>query len=182
MSISKTWVANPANRDAVLSLYRSADLVPTMEIARRLGTTYHNVQAVVSRYLDPAEFTALKTLRYSASKTGSKNPMFQKTGDQHHNWKGAIDDQYGYLKIMHNGKRRFVHHLVMMDALGLDELPANMVVHHIDGDKKNNDLNNLALVTNSGHQKIHYLQAKDSVDLALKKSTLAEAVKYLTSR
>lgn len=182
MSISKKWIADEKNREAVLALYRDPEIIPTMEIAKRLNTSYHNVQAILSRYLDPAEFTALKTLRYSASKVGSKNPMFQKTGEAHHNWKGECDDGYGYLTILWNGKRRFVHSVVMMEALGVTELPKGMVVHHIDGDRKNNNINNLALVTDSGHKMIHYLQVKDSVDLVLKKSKVAEAVKYLTSR
>jgi hypothetical protein len=61
-------------------------------------------------------------------------------------------------------------------------LPETLDVHHIDSDTKNNDLNNLALVTRAGHQAIHALQLQDSLSLALKKSTLAQAWLSMTSR
>jgi len=113
---------------------------------------------------------------------GSLNPMFGKTQEKHHNWIGQVDDGYGYLTCLKDGKRQFVHRIVMAEALGLKELPPNLDVHHIDGDTKNNKLDNLALVTRAGHQKIHYLQAKDTLSVMLKKSRLREALKYLTSQ
>jgi len=70
----------------------------------------------------------------------------------------------------------------MIEALGLKALSKELTVHHIDGDPENNELDNLALVTNAGHQKIHYLQTKDSLAVASKKSTLWELLKSSTSR
>ena len=70
---------------------------------------------------------------------------------------------------------------VVAEALGLEEIPERWAVHHIDGDPKNNDLDNLALTSHSGHKAIHYMQVKDSLSLRLKKSTLAEAVRSMTS-
>ena len=67
-------------------------------------------------------------------------------------------------------------------ALGLEELPEQFVVHHIDEDPMNNSLDNLALVTRPGHNAIHFLQVKESRALQLKQSTIAEAVKSMTSR
>lgn len=48
------------------------------------------------------------------------------------------------------------------------------------GDKKNNGLDNLALVTKSGHKLIHFLQVKDSVSVQLKRSSLAEVLESMT--
>lgn len=182
MSISKKWVSDPNNRDSVLSMYRSSDLYTLEAIAEKLGTTYHNVSHVVNRYMEPAEKKALACLRYSLSKAGTKNPMKGKTGENHHNWKGLCDDGYGYLTCLYKGKRTFVHQAVLMEALGLSKWPAGFEVHHIDEDKKNNALDNLALVTPHGHRTIHFLQVKDSASLALKRSSLAESMKYLTSQ
>ena len=51
----------------------------------------------------------------------------------------------------------FLHTVVMCEHLGLTELPKGYVVHHIDGNKKNNTIDNLALMTVSGHSKLHLL-------------------------
>jgi hypothetical protein len=180
MSISKEWVGNATNQLEALSLYRSRGLLTIEAIARQLDTTTHNVQHVLKFCMPAAERRALAKLRYSASKTGSKNPMTGKTGEQHHNWQGECEDGYGYLTCLHNGKRQLVHRIVMAEALSLQELPESLDVHHIDGNTKNNDLDNLALVTKAGHKRIHFMQVKDSLSLQLKKSSIADALKYMT--
>jgi hypothetical protein len=181
MSVSKSWVQNKSNQTAVLARYRSPELPRMVDIAAELGTTFHNVQAVIKTCLPEPERKALAALRYSVSKVGEKNPMHGKTGEAHHNWIGECEDGRGYLTCLWNEKRHFVHRVVMMEALGVQALPETMDVHHIDGNPKNNALDNLALVTMLGHRAIHSLQAKDSLSLALRKSTLREALKSMTS-
>jgi len=181
MAVSKAWKSNPSNREAVVAMYRSSECLTCAKIAERLGTRSENVRAIVAECIPKAERKALASLKYSASKTGAKNPMYGKRCEEHHSWKGACEDGYGYLTIKYNGKRRFLHHVVMMKALGIQALPKWAVVHHIDGNPKNNDLENLALATKRGHQRIHYLQAKDSLAVALQKKSIAEALKYMTS-
>lgn len=180
MSVSKAWIKKEENRLAVLSMYRSRD-IPTAEvIAQSLGTTVHNVRWVLRSVMPRKEYKALARVRYSASKMGGKNPMLGKTLDAHPRWKGERPDGHGYLTIVCQGKRRFVHRVVMAQALGLPEIPKELDVHHIDGDKTNNALDNLAIVTRAGHEAIHFLQARDSKSLRLKRSAIAEALKYMT--
>jgi hypothetical protein len=180
MSISQIWVSSEQNRSRVLAMYRSKD-APTVEsIAAQLDTTMHNVAHVLKKFMPVAERKALAKVRYSISKTGVKNPMLGKTGEAHHNWKGVCEDGHGYLTCLHDGKRVFVHRLVMAQALGMETLPDTWEVHHIDFDPTNNRLDNLALVTGTGHRQIHYLQAKESTVLKSRKSTIAEALKYMT--
>ena len=52
----------------------------------------------------------------------------------------------------------FVHTVVMCEALGLTELPQGWAVHHINGDKHDNDITNLALMTQNAHSKLHAFQ------------------------
>lgn len=56
-------------------------------------------------------------------------------------------------------KGRSEHVVAMEKRLGRRLLPDEHV-HHIDGDKLNNSDNNLALVTRSGHARLHRLQDK----------------------
>lgn len=50
-----------------------------------------------------------------------------------------------------------LHRVIMENHLGR-VLNKNEVVHHKDGNKKNNDISNLQLLTNSEHSKLHALE------------------------
>ena len=99
----------------------------------------------------------------SLTKLGKLNPMSGKVGEQHHNYKGIIEDGKGYLMILKpewytgrkGSKHVFYHHVVMCEYLGITEIPEGFVVHHIDQDPKNNDINNLQLMTMQAHTKLH---------------------------
>lgn len=182
MSISKEWVSNKENWGRVLALYRSSELPTMEEIARTLDTTQHNVAWSIRNFMPEAEREALAAVRYSRSKTGHKNPMKGRFKEAHPRWKGECPDGGGYLTCLYNGTRQFVHRVVLAKALGLEKLPEELVVHHIDGDPLNNDLDNLALMTPAGHKTIHFLQVKDSLALASKRSTIEAAVRSMISQ
>lgn len=73
-------------------------------------------------------------------------------------------DSFGYVQVWcgrGDGSRgrkdgyRLEHHLAMEDHLGR-KLQRNEIVHHIDGDKRNNSIENLHLCSNvSDHRQIH---------------------------
>lgn len=66
----------------------------------------------------------------------------------------------GYIQITQGEhKHRAVHVVLMESRLGRRLLPDEHV-HHIDGDRSNNDINNLALVTRSGHARLHRREDK----------------------
>ncbi len=97
-------------------------------------------------------------LSNSKSKTGNKNPMFGKVPV---NFKGKKINYHGYVEIFapkHPRARcKFVleHRLVMEKDVGRF-LRAEEVVHHKDGNKKNNKINNLILCKNEyEHRTFH---------------------------
>lgn len=51
-------------------------------------------------------------------------------------------------------KGRLVHCVLIEQRIGRRLLP-DEVVHHIDGDRQNNHIDNLALLTRSGHSRLH---------------------------
>ena len=55
-----------------------------------------------------------------------------------------------------NGKKVDEHRFIMEQLIGR-KLKRTEVVHHIDGDKSNNNINNLQLMTLSEHTRIHKL-------------------------
>lgn len=50
---------------------------------------------------------------------------------------------------MHECQRKFCK------LLGIGKLPKELVVHHIDGNPRNDDINNLSLMTYTAHNRIH---------------------------
>lgn len=156
MSISKKYVSNKENIRKVLRLYLEDERkLGYQKIADELGTRYSNVLYIVNTYVDGDRKSMERSIRMSKSKLGSLNPMKGKVREQHPRYIGAVSDGHGYLQEMVNGKYVLQHRKVVMDALGLEKLPDGWDVHHIDGNKQNNDLGNLALVTKTAHGKLH---------------------------
>lgn len=61
----------------------------------------------------------------------------------------------GYIEYTRGPHKGRSLHVVAMETLIGRRLQRGEVVHHIDGDKCNNDLSNLQLMTNSAHMSLH---------------------------
>ena len=87
----------------------------------------------------------------------------RKTGQKSPKWKGGTQKHSGgYLEQPHTqlrgrAKRILQHRRVMEEYLGR-KLLRKEVVHHVDGNKKNNEIENLELMTLSEHSKYHALK------------------------
>lgn len=68
--------------------------------------------------------------------------------------KDAYICSQGYKMIGKSKNRKAEHRQVMEEYLGR-ELSPNEIVHHIDGNKLNNDISNLVLTTRADHLKTH---------------------------
>lgn len=60
----------------------------------------------------------------------------------------------GYLTITIGNKRRYVHRMVMEEYLGRP-LKSEEFVHHINGDKTDNRIENLVITSNQEHMRHH---------------------------
>jgi hypothetical protein len=108
-------------------------------------------------------------IKMSKNRTGkklseySKDKLRSRIGPKNHNWKGGVTiTSQGYLSYTassFNGDKasRLHHRYIVENNLGL-RLPTDIHVHHIDGDKKNNDLSNLSPMTSSEHAALHVRQ------------------------
>lgn len=99
----------------------------------------------------------LLTGRQNAHRKKSKNPsslIFCNPSCQYNNAKGYSFDGDGY-KIIHKNKvYGKEHRLIMEQHLGR-KLTSNEDVHHKNGIKDDNDLDNLELMTKSEHMSLH---------------------------
>ena len=138
------------------------------DICKEANLEYWEMQEILNDHYSKEFQQKRKSHLYSLSKQVDKNPMLGKTKELHHNYKGEVGDGKGYLQCLKpdwytgrkGSKHVFVHTVVMCEYLGLTELPKGWVVHHINGNKRDNDINNLALLTNSAHTKLHSIQTK----------------------
>lgn len=80
-----------------------------------------------------------------------------RSGEQHHNWKGGrYTDSRGYVQVrIAPGEYRREHRLVMERLLGRP-LERHETVHHRNGDKQDNRPENLELLSNRDHVKLHW--------------------------
>jgi len=98
----------------------------------------------------------------------SKKILQPRVGEKHHSWKGGYfvgNDGYawvsarecGYLEFNPSWKTHNVPEhskIIEMDVLK-QQLPDEYVVHHIDENRSNNEIDNLAILTRSQHMMIH---------------------------
>lgn len=95
-----------------------------------------------------------KNILYSLPK--ERMPGFGKNMEDNPNWKGGIAEQKGYKKVYIGGQRYEMEHRRIVEQRIGRKLTSEEVVHHIDGNKSNNNTDNLMLCANqSEHMKIH---------------------------
>ncbi len=63
-----------------------------------------------------------------------------------------------YRKVKHDGRIVREHRAIMENFLGR-RLSSDEIIHHIDGNPRNNNIENLSIVSRAEHQKIHGLSS-----------------------
>lgn len=149
----------------ICKLY-STTCMTIADICKEVKLPNYAVQSILRSNFSEKYINDRKSKLYRLSKRCENNPQFGRFGSNSTQWSGGVvDDGNGYDMIKkpdwYTGRKGsdyvFLHSVVMCEHLGLSELPAGYVVHHIDGNKKNNHIDNLCLITVSGHGKIHSL-------------------------
>lgn len=75
--------------------------------------------------------------------------------EMHPSWKGGKPMFYkGYMYITVNGKKRLQHRVIMEEHIG-KALTKSEHIHHINGNKIDNRIENLMIVSNKDHGQLH---------------------------
>jgi len=113
------------------------------------GITTAEYRAMGYETLSPARKAQLQKQCRDGAKTIRRN-----YGADHHGYHGGCIDSQGYRVIYVHGRRVKEHRYVMEQKLGRPLAPREHV-HHLDGDKLNNDPDNLTTVSNAAHRTKH---------------------------
>ena len=84
------------------------------------------------------------------SKIGASIRSKQLKGEKNHNWKGGKYKQNGYIRILIDGIYRLEHRYIIEKLIGR-ELKEYEHIHHLNGIKDDNRLENLKIVLNKNH-------------------------------
>lgn len=93
---------------------------------------------------------------------GLQNPRYKLDGVSSIKGYKAVRPPSWYTGYVSRGFVR-EHILLVCEKFGWTQLPKGYEVHHIDMNKLNNDINNLAVLTKSEHAKVHS-QHKENKD------------------
>lgn len=161
-----------------INYYYENTSMTLQQIADKMGMKLTQVWKYTKHNYSKEYRTTRKVKNYSSSKTGEKNPMFGKMGEEHHNYLGIVSDNKGYWMQLkpswYTGRKKskhvFVHQVVVCECMGITEIPRGWVVHHCDFNPENNSFDNLVLLLMGDHIRLHqYLAGATTIS---KESTL----------
>ena len=92
----------------------------------------------------------------------------------------AYVDPQGYLRISsikEGNHNKLVHRLVFEDFYKI-KLPSNIIIHHLDGNKQNNEIWNLIPLTNEEHSRLHHTGVKFTEERCKKISEAKTGFKF----
>lgn len=119
------------------------------KICVNCGVVFNRSKRSSGRLEDASDYLTRKFCTPKCSyvyRVGINHPLYKPEGSKRKD---------GYVRISVNGKRKYLHRILMEQKIGR-ELNSNEHVHHKDLDNQNNHIDNLELIINEDHSKIHY--------------------------
>lgn len=87
---------------------------------------------------------------------GLKTPLETRIKQRKKKLKSGYTNKRGYKILRIFSKHILEHHLVWLKANQLHRVPEDSVIHHIDLNPSNNNINNLQLMSGEFHTKLHW--------------------------
>ncbi len=127
-------------------------LVCSMQVSASHLRAAHQMTTKEYRALGHETLSAdrLEQLRQSPVGSGTHTGVRGMYGADHWNWQGGHTNGQGY-KIVYDKGKRVVEHRVVAEQMIGRPLLSSEIVHHIDGNRANNDPSNLQIMTKQEH-------------------------------
>jgi len=123
--------------------------IPNLKLKER------NLKDNVAKRPEVREKMRLAKLGKPSICIGQKRPKIQ--GQNHPNYKGGFIDEDGYRIICMKGKRCQEHQVIWLRYNNLKEIPKGYCIHHKNGNKSDNRIENLILMKINEHSRLHSL-------------------------
>lgn len=136
-----------------------------LEIARFFGIGRTTVGRYIERYgLEPRNISEVRKNKHWSPSDEQRRKLSElgkrQVGSNNPTWKGGKSkNKEGYIVVRVDNKYVKEHRLVMESHLGR-LLKSDEHIHHIDGNRENNNLNNLRVVSNSEHLRIEWTEER----------------------
>lgn len=146
----------------VIAAFHHPDMISLEDLARKLNVRFTTISEIWKKRFLPKEIEQRSSLcRSKAIKVHMT--LSKKALEEMHKMAHYTKDGHGYLLMLKpawftgrlDSKHIYVHQVVMAENLGISEIPEGFVIHHINGDRTDNQIENLSLLTNSAHLKQH---------------------------
>jgi len=134
--------------------------------------------AAKARYADKTKHPMYGKKHSEKAKTKMSKSRSLLTGDRSANWRGGkiIVGRYVYIHSPnhpHATKDRYVaEHRLIMEELLRRYLTPNEIVHHVDGDSFNNDVENLVLCNTVANHMDQHPRQRDTLGRYIKPGTI----------
>lgn len=149
---------NPEEGIAFVNEYLSSERPYFKELCQKYKVSLSKGRNYLKRYLTEEQRKEQHSLRVAQARFARNGA----TGKHSANYKGICVDSEGYASVYTTAldeetSRARLNRKVFAEALGIDVhcIPQSLEVHHIDTDRLNNNLDNLALCTRQAHAKLH---------------------------
>lgn len=155
-----------------------------LEIARFFGIGRTTVSRYIKRYgLEPRTVSEVRKNKFwrGSKEQYKKVSAYRRsqTGDKISNYKGGHINSLGYRIISRDGVYFKEHRYVMQQHLGRKLMPREEV-HHINGNKLDNRIENLQLLSKEEHSQLHWSR-KERRQLQSDKIIKKRSEKYWSS-
>ena len=169
LSVNEIAKIYNCNRDTVRLAMKRFGIVPRGKIKKPMSDDLKSnlIMLYVEQRLSTREIARIlgrshKYVSYKLKEIGVTvdDRITALQSDRNPDWKGGKTTRDGYVQISSKSiceKGKSEHQIVMENYIGR-ELHENEVIHHIDGDKKNNNINNLALMDRTAHARLHCIE------------------------